>query len=125
MYIVKKRHKKIKMTLWAVVFICFLYACQTGKVESDYIPVKEQGSFAVGGIVKTESGEFDPIEDGAFNPGNQSSEGQTLHGDHAFVQYQKPADARELALVYWHGFDKSIETWQTTPNSLKGQQSII
>lgn len=43
------------------------------------------GSFAVGGSVVTAPGKFDPIKHGAFNPANQSSEGQTLHGDHAYV----------------------------------------
>ena len=30
--------------------------------------------------------------------------GQTLHGDHAYVFYQVPVDARKLPLVMWHGF---------------------
>lgn len=125
MYKINIIYKNIKTALWAVVFIIILSACQTGKVGGDYIPIKEQGSFAVGGTVKTESGEFDPIEDGAFNPGNQSSEGQTLHGDHAVAQYQKPADARKLPLVFWHGFGQSMKTWQTTPDGREGFQSIF
>ena len=38
------------------------------------------------------------IAHGAFNPANQSTAGQTLHGDHAYVFYQVPSDARRLPL---------------------------
>lgn len=93
--------------------------------QSNYIPIEEQGSFAVGGSVVTAPGEFDPIADGAFNPGNQSPDGQTLHGDHAFVVYQKPVDAHKLPLVFWHGYGQSMKTWQTTPDGREGFQNIF
>jgi hypothetical protein len=94
-------------------------------LDNGYLTIEEQGSFAVGGTVVTAPGEFDPIAHGAFSPGNQSSDGQTLHGDHAFVVYQKPVDARELSLVFWHGYGQSMRTWQTTPDGRKGFQDLF
>lgn len=93
--------------------------------ENAYISIQEQGSFAVGGTVISAPGEFDPIAHGAFNPGNQNSDGQTLHGDHASVFYQKPVDAKELPLVFWHGYGQSMKTWQTTPDGREGFQTLF
>ena len=93
--------------------------------QKDPIILEDQGSFAVGGEVITAPGTFDPIAHGAFSPGNQSSAGQTLHGDHAYVFYQIPADARELPLVFWHGFGQFSKTWETTPDGREGFQNIF
>jgi pimeloyl-ACP methyl ester carboxylesterase len=79
----------------------------------------------VGGSIKKSTGNFDPIADGAFNPSNQSTEGQTLHGDHASVFYQIPVEHRKLPLVFWHGYGQSMRTWQTTPDGREGFQSIF
>jgi hypothetical protein len=79
--------------------------------------VAEQGSFAAGGAVVTNSGVFDPI---ALTPA-----GQTIHGDHAYVQYQIPPDARELPLVLWHGGGQFSKTWETTPDGREGYQNIF
>src|SRR5690606_26275656 len=89
------------------------------------IVILEQGSFAVGGTVIKSPGTFDPIKHGAFNPANQASEGQTLHGDHAYVFYQIPDNARKLPLVFWHGFGQSAKTWETTPDGRDGFQNIF
>ena len=51
--------------------------------------IQEQGSFAVGGTVITNPGTFDPVK--------MTPEGQTFHGDHAYVFYQVPVNARKLA----------------------------
>jgi ABC-type transport system substrate-binding protein len=45
------------------------------------LAIQEQGSFAVGGTVITNPGTFDP-----YKP---TPEGQTFHGDHAYVFYQR------------------------------------
>ena len=89
------------------------------------IVILDQGSFAVGGTVIKAPGTFDPIKDGAFNPANQSSEGQTLHGDHAYVFYQIPDKARKLPLVFWHGYGQFSKTWETTPDGREGYQNIF
>jgi hypothetical protein len=87
--------------------------------------IQEQGSFAVGGTVVTAPGTFDPIRHGAYNPADQSVAGQTLHGDHAYVFYQVPANARRLPLVMWHGHGQSAKTWETTPDGREGFQNIF
>lgn len=79
--------------------------------------IQEQGSFAVGGTV---------IENpGVFDPANNSPEGQTLHGDHAYVFYQLPVNAREFPLVFWHGYGQFAKTWETTPDGREGYQNIF
>ncbi len=69
--------------------------------------IQDQGSFAAGGTVK------------------HGPDGQTLHGDHAYVFYQRPANARKLPLVFWHGFGQFSKTWETTPDGREGFQNIF
>src|SRR5690606_6976305 len=89
------------------------------------IVIEDQGSVAVGGTVHTSPGEFDPIKHGAFNPANQNQEGQTLHGDHAYVFYQIPEKAKKLPLIFWHGYGQFSKTWETTPDGREGFQNIF
>lgn len=80
--------------------------------------IAEQGSFAAGGTVVR--------SDGSFNyrvPSDQS--GQSLHGDHAYVFYQKPAKAHKYPLVFLHGAGQSAKTWETTPDGRDGFQNIF
>ena len=79
--------------------------------------IQEQGSFAVGGKVITYPG--------TFNPYNFTPDGQTLHGDHAYVFYQIPLNARKLPLVFWHGAVQFSKTWETTPDGREGFQNIF
>ena len=92
---------------------------------SDPLVIQKQGSFAVGGTVVTAPGKFDPIKQGAYNPTSLDSAGQTLHGDHAYVFYQVPVNARQLPLVMWHGHGQSAKTWETTPDGREGFQTIF
>ncbi len=102
-------------------------ACATasGNKKPQPLRIQEQGSFAVGGTVVTAPGTFDPIEQGAYNPAGPDSAGQTLHGDHAYVFYQVPVNARKLPLVFWHGHGQSAKTWETTPDGREGFQNIF
>jgi hypothetical protein len=119
-----KHHKVLLITL--TIFALFIACAQTKTINSNgLLVIKEQGSFAVGGTVVTAPGKFDPVKHGAFNPTNQSSEGQTLHGDHAYVFYQVPENARKLPLVFWHGHGQSAKTWETTPDGREGYQNIF
>jgi hypothetical protein len=86
--------------------------------------IQEQGSFAVGGTIVTAPGVFDPIAQGAYSPA-PDPRGQTLHGDHAYVFYQVPVNARPLPLVFWHGHGQSARTWETTPDGRAGFQNIF
>jgi hypothetical protein len=62
---------------------------------------------------------------GTYDPDRARPDGQTLHGDHARVFYQVPADARRLPLVMWHGFGQFAKTWETTPDGREGFQTIF
>jgi len=81
------------------------------------VVLKTQGSFLVGGAVVTNPGTFDPI---ALTP-----DGQTIHGDHAYAQYQIPLNARRYPLVMWHGGGQFSKTWETTPDGRDGYQNIF
>lgn len=125
-------NRKVYMVLLSINVFVLLTACgrqpaapPKESTSSGPLVIQEQGSFAVGGTVVTAPGTFDPIVHGAFNPADQSAEGQTLHGDHAFVFYQIPENPRELPLVFWHGYGQSMKTWQTTPDGREGFQSIF
>jgi hypothetical protein len=75
--------------------------------------IDEQGSFLVGGSIATAPGTHDP-----YNP--LLPDGQTFRGDHAYVQYQIPENARALPIVMWHGGGQMGKTWETTPDGREG-----
>ncbi|SCD19573.1 Helix-turn-helix domain [Proteiniphilum saccharofermentans] len=89
---------------------------QTIKKQKPLV-IEQQGSFAVGGSVITNPGTFDPI--------TRTPEGQTFHGDHAYITYQIPVKARKLPLVFWHGIGQFSKTWETTPDGREGFQNIF
>jgi pimeloyl-ACP methyl ester carboxylesterase len=120
--------KRISCFVLLLITVSILItACASTKESAGngQLIIEKQGSFAVGGNVIANPGTFDPIKHGAFNPTNQSSEGQTLHGDHAYVFYQIPGKARQLPLVFWHGHGQSAKTWETTPDGREGYQNIF
>lgn len=127
MYKAERIDQGIIFILLLITVSILFTACASVKegTSNEQLIIKEQGSFAVGGTVVTAPGTFDPIKHGAFNPANQASEGQTLHGDHAYVFYQVPVDARKLPLVFWHGYGQSAKTWETTPDGREGFQNIF
>lgn len=90
---------------------------QDAKNKSEPLTIQEQGSFAIGGTVITNTGAYDAT--------NRSPAGQTLHGDHAYVFYQVPVNARKLPLVMWHGIGQFSKTWETTPDGREGFQNIF
>lgn len=75
--------------------------------------VAEQGSFAAGGTTVTAQGECD-----FWHPTDPV--GGTLHGDHAYAQYQVPAAKTGAPLVFLHGACQSGRTWETTPDGRIG-----
>lgn len=81
--------------------------------------IEDQGSFMAGGSVITTPGTYE----GNTNP--QKTSGETLHGDHAYVFYQKPVKAHKNALVFLHGYGQSGKTWETTPDGRDGFQNIF
>lgn len=103
----------------SVIATVLLTSCATNRksVDSKYISILEQGSFAVGGTVITNNG--------VFNPNKPTPDGQTYHGDHAYVFYQIPVKARKYPLVMWHGIGQFSKTWETTPDGREGYQNIF
>lgn len=80
--------------------------------------IEEQGSFAAGGTVLENPGTFNPR-----TPADPA--GQTFHGDHAYVFYQKPVNARKYPLVFLHGAGQFSKTWESTPDGRDGFQNIF
>lgn len=108
-----------KKLLTACVLSVSLLAC-TNVYASKQKPIviAEQGSFAVGGTVLQTPGTFDPK-----SPAN--IQGQTLHGDHAYVFYQIPVKAKKYPLVFLHGAGQFSKTWESTPDGREGFQNIF
>ena len=79
--------------------------------------VQDQGSFAVGGNVATTPG--------TYNNNAPSAEGQSLHGDHAYVFYQVPEKPKSLPIIMLHGAYQSARSWETTPDGREGFQTIF
>jgi pimeloyl-ACP methyl ester carboxylesterase len=104
---------------WHMFFLFFIlnsfFSCAPGNENT--LQILDQGSFAIGGTVITNPGTFDPY--------NQTPEGQTFHGDHAYVFYQIPVNARQYPLVMWHGIGQFSKTWETTPDGREGFQNIF
>jgi hypothetical protein len=92
-------------------------AREGANVSQPPLVIQEQGSFAVGGTVVRSAGTYDPARPGP--------EGQTLHGDHARVFYQVPANPRKLPLVMWHGYGQFGKTWETTADGREGFQTLF
>ena len=121
----KHRNSMIALWLVAAFFLTSVGAQEPHKSKPAPLMIQEQGSFAIGGSVITAPGTFDPIKQGAYNPAGTDPAGQTLHGDHAYVFYQVPVNARKLPLVFWHGHGQSAKTWETTPDGREGFQNIF
>lgn len=107
----------LALTLISTIILASSSAFAGGSGKPAPLIIKEQGSFAVGGTVVTNPGTFDPVK--------MPPEGQTFRGDHAYVFYQVPVNARKLPLVLWHGFGQFSKTWETTPDGREGYQNIF
>lgn len=92
-------------------------SAQETKIKFEPRTIQGQGSFAVGGKVITSPG--------VFNPKQPTPDGQTLHGDHAYVFYQVPANPRKLPLIFLPGTGQFSKTWETTPDGRQGFQTIF
>ncbi|MDO5531604.1 alpha/beta fold hydrolase [Sutterella sp.] len=86
-------------------------------VSAAPLTLEGQGSFAAGGTVVPAQEKYDP-----YHP---KAEAQDLHGDHAFVRWQKPVDARRFPLVFLHGAGQFSKTWETTPDGRDGFNNIF
>ena len=98
-----KYRNKMKRIEAFIIGVALLMGCSDGNV----LKIAEQGSFAVGGRVLTDS------------------LGRNYHGDHAYVFYQVPANAKKYPLVFAHGVGQFSKTWETTPDGREGFQNIF
>ena len=81
------------------------------------LTIAEQGSFAAGGSVIEAKTAYDP-----YHP---TPDGQTLHGDHAFVSYQIPENPSRYPLVFLHGAGQFSKTCDTTPDGREGFRTVF
>lgn len=99
----------------ALAITSVAFAQSTAKPEP--LVIQDQGSFAVGGTVSQTAG--------TYNNNAPTAEGQSLHGDHAYVFYQFPQDPKPLPIIMLHGAFQSGRSWETTPDGREGFQSIF
>ncbi len=108
----------IKWQNIACLFLGFVLLNQmSAQKKLKPLMIAEQGSFSIGGSVINNSGTFDP-----FKP---SPDGQSFHGDHAYIFYQIPVSPRKYPMVLWHGFGQFSKTWESTPDGREGFQNIF
>lgn len=89
--------------LFCAAAAMFAAACS----QDSAMRVARQGSFAIGGTVL------------------RDSKGRTFHGDHAYVFYQIPPNAKKYPLVFAHGVGQFSKTWESTPDGREGFQNIF
>lgn len=78
--------------------------------------IQKEGSFMAGGTVVTTPGDFNPM--------SPTSAGQTLSGDHTYVQFQIPNGAvKQNSLVMWGSFVGN--SWETTPDGREGFEQLF
>lgn len=100
----------------AIAASCSVAFAQTAS-KAEPLVIEQQGSFAVGGTVSSKPG--------TYNNNAPTAEGQTLHGDHAYVFYQIPQNPKPLPIVMLHGAFQSARSWETTPDGREGFQNIF
>lgn len=82
------------------------------------VTIVDQGSFMAGGKVITAPGSYIDNEPVNFD-------GETLHGDAAYVFYQIPKEAKHNGIVFLHGYGQSGKSWESTPDGRDGFQNIF
>lgn len=85
--------------------------------KKEALLIQEQGSFMAGGTVVRAKEKYNPLK--------PTPENQTLHGDHAYIFYQIPVNAKKYPLAFLHGAGQFSRTWETTPDGREGFQNIF
>lgn len=94
-----------------------------GVAQAQHITIARQGHFSVGGQTIQRSGEYDNSKFVGW--AEQEETGQSYRADHAFVDFQIPADSKKLPLVYVHGYGGSGVCWQMTPDGREGFATLM
>ena len=116
---IHERRLKILRNKLLFALVLALYPVSLfAQTENTPLLIQEQGSFMVGGSTVTNYGEF------IFSD-LWSQSGQTAYGDHAYVFYQKPVNAKKFPMIFLHGGGQSKKTWETTPDGREGFQNIF
>lgn len=113
-----KQQKFSVLLLTGLTLLVSACAMNRTSRQTGLLTLQQQGSFLVGGTSLTEPGKFELTN--ALKP-----QGQTLHGDHAYVFYQIPPNPRKYPLVFLHGAAESKKTWESTPDGREGFQTIF
>lgn len=86
--------------------------------SSENLVIRAQGSFFVGGGTIKKAGVYNPKV-------WMNQQGQTRHGDHAYIFYQIPVKPRKYAILFIHGAGQSGKCWETTPDGREGFQTLF
>ena len=109
---------KLQPSAMASVAFFLLFAPGSVALADQPLVIKKQGSFMSGGVVVTTPGVFNPMSPA---PGGV---GQTLSGDHTYVQFNIPqGSTRQNAALMWGSFVGN--SWETTPDGREGFQQIF
>jgi pimeloyl-ACP methyl ester carboxylesterase len=100
----------------SVVCLLFAVGWASCALADQPLVIQKQGSFMAGGTVVSTPG--------TFNPMSPTPAGQTLSGDHSYVQFQIPAGAnRQNSALMWGSFVGN--SWETTPDGREGFEQIF
>lgn len=107
--------------LWSTAMIILLANCALprngpGNTHGPLL-IQSQGSFAVGGTVKK--------NDGNYSNNQPTAAGQSFHGDHLYAFYQVPLNPKALPIVMLHGAFQSARSWETTSDGREGFQNLF
>lgn len=85
--------------------------------------IKRQGGFSVGGKTIQRDGKYDNSKFVGW--ATQVEAGQSTRVYHAFVNYQILANAKQLSLVFVHGYGGSGVCWEMTPDGRDGFSTLM
>lgn len=103
--------------IFALIVLSFISSAPAMALKKP-LSLDDQGSFSAGGTSIKHDGVFSA--DRFLEP-----YGQKAYGDHAYVFYQIPVNARKYPLIFQHGGAASKRTWETTPDGREGFQNIF
>lgn len=92
-------------------------------MNAQNITIAQQGHFTVGGQVIQHPGVYDNSK--FIGWATQDETGQSYRCDHASIDFQIPANAEVLPLVYVHGYGGSGICWQMTPDGRDGFSTLM
>ena len=114
------KQRKLLNLFWLIAAALAASACATPGGNGKPEPLVIQGA---GQFCRRRNGDHAPRHLRSHEA--QAPDGQTFHGDHAYVFYQIPVNARKFPLVLWHGAGQFSKTWETTPDGREGFQNIF